>query len=172
MVTAAIGRTQGVSHAGPAAALGVDPAMEQHLFRSPSGRASNRSPVARISQRRIRVQTLQGRRAMVQLILAADSAPPSGVHRGRTVGGRTGAYRLSTSGEAPKRSCRYAVLAIVKGCLGTRREGTLFDLATTTAFFSRSEDPMVSPVVCIKPGKKTMASTMAGRPTKRAITKA
>ncbi len=63
--------------------------MEGHLFRSPRGRASNRLPVARISQRRFRVQTLQRRRAMVQLILAADSAPPSGVHRGRTLGERT-----------------------------------------------------------------------------------
>jgi hypothetical protein len=31
MVTAAIGRAQGVPKAGPAAALGMDPAMEGHL---------------------------------------------------------------------------------------------------------------------------------------------
>jgi hypothetical protein len=37
MVTAAIGRAQGISEAGPAAALGVDPAMEKHLFCCPRG---------------------------------------------------------------------------------------------------------------------------------------
>jgi len=35
MVTAAIGRAQVISKAGPAAALGMDPAMEGHLCCSP-----------------------------------------------------------------------------------------------------------------------------------------
>ena len=95
-----------MSEAGPAAALGVDPAMEKHLFCCPRGRSSNRSPVARISQRRIRVRTLQRRIAVVQLLLAADLAPPlARAMVGRQVGGlNPGATKTRTGASSTVRT--------------------------------------------------------------------
>lgn len=62
-------------------------------------------------------------------------------------------------------------MANVKVLDGTLGSGTFLVKVT---FFKplRSDDPTVSPVVLIRPGRKTTTSTIAGRPTNSTVVKA
>jgi hypothetical protein len=74
-------------------------------------------------------------------------------------------------GEVEDRLLTIGLACIDAPEIDQKREGTVIDLTTSVACW-RSDDPIDSPVMRIRLGKKMTANTMIGRPTNRAVTKA